>query len=41
MTDAIDAEAQNSAFVIVDLEGSANLAVSYAIGRADLVLIPM
>jgi chromosome partitioning protein len=27
--------------VIVDLEGTANMAVSYAIGRADLVLIPM
>lgn len=41
VTDAIDDAAARSAFVIVDLEGSANLAVSYAIGRADLVLVPM
>lgn len=41
ITDAIDDAAGRSAFVIVDLEGSANLAVSYAIGRADLVLVPM
>lgn len=41
ITDAIDDAASRSAFVIVDLEGSANLAVSYAIGRADLVLVPM
>lgn len=41
ITDAIDNAAEESAFVIVDLEGSANLAVSYAIGRADLVLVPM
>lgn len=39
--DAIDKASEQSAFVIVDLEGSANLAVSYAIGRADLVLVPM
>lgn len=41
VTDAIDDAAASSAFVIVDLEGSANLAVTYAIGRADLVLVPM
>lgn len=41
VTDAIDDAAARSAFVIVDLEGSANLAVTYAIGRADLVLVPM
>ncbi|MEX5514946.1 AAA family ATPase [Pseudophaeobacter sp. 1A09344] len=41
ITEIIDDEASKSAFVIVDLEGSANLAVTYAIGRADLVLIPM
>ncbi len=41
ITDVIDQAAANSAFVIVDLEGSANMAVSYAIGRADLVLVPM
>lgn len=39
--DAIDDAAEQSAFVVVDLEGTANLAMSYAIGRADLVLVPM
>ncbi|WP_293948184.1 recombinase family protein [Sneathiella sp.] len=39
--DAIDEAAVRSAFVLVDLEGSANLAMSYAIGRADLVIVPM
>lgn len=39
--DAIDEAAARSAFVLVDLEGSANLAMSYAIGRADLVIVPM
>ena len=39
--DVIDDEAQKSPFVIVDLEGSANITASYAISRADLVLIPM
>jgi len=39
--DAIDTAAARDPFVLVDLEGSANIAVSYAIGRADLVLIPM
>lgn len=41
INEVIDEEASKSAFVLVDLEGSANLAVTYAIGRADLVLIPM
>lgn len=41
IVDRIDDEEKVSPFVIVDLEGSANLAMSYAIGRADLVLIPM
>lgn len=41
ITEVIDDEASKSAFVLVDLEGSANLAVTCAIGRADLVLIPM
>ena len=41
INDAIDDAAMRHAFVIVDLEGSANMAVSYAIGRADLVLVPM
>lgn len=39
--DAIDSAAERHPFVIVDLEGSANLTASYAISRADLVLIPM
>ncbi|MFQ5534345.1 MAG: AAA family ATPase [Sphingomonadales bacterium] len=41
IVDAIDTAAARDPFVLVDLEGSANLAVSYSIGRADLVLIPM
>lgn len=39
--DAIDNAAAEHPFVIVDLEGSANVTASYAISRADLVLIPM
>ena len=38
--DAIDAASDNHQFVVVDLEGSSNTTVSYAIGRADLVIIP-
>lgn len=41
INEVIDEEASKSAFVLVDLEGSANLSVTYSIGRADLVLIPM
>ena len=41
IVDAIDDAAAQHPFVIVDLEGSANLTASYAISRADLVLIPM
>lgn len=41
IVDRIDAASERDTFTIVDLEGSANMAVSYAIGRADLVLIPM
>ncbi|WP_375695589.1 AAA family ATPase, partial [Bartonella sp. AC66GZZY] len=37
----IDDAVEQFPFVIVDLEGSANLAASFAIGRADLVLVPM
>ncbi|AQX22488.1 MULTISPECIES: division plane positioning ATPase MipZ [unclassified Bartonella] len=37
----IDEAVEQFPFVIVDLEGSANLAASFAIGRADLVLVPM
>jgi len=39
--DEIDAASERANFVIVDLEGSANIAVGYAIGRADLVLLPV
>ena len=39
VAEVIDAE--TDPFVIVDLEGSRNEEVSVAIGRADLVLIPM
>lgn len=35
-----DLEAKHS-FVIVDLEGSANMLVGYAISRSDLVIIPL
>ena len=38
--DQIDEAAQRSAFVIVDLEGTASMMVGYAISRADLVIIP-
>jgi chromosome partitioning protein len=38
--DEIDAAAQKSTFVVVDLEGTANMMVAYAISRADLVVIP-
>lgn len=37
----IDDASERDAFVIIDLEGSKNVAVSYAIGRSDLVLIPI
>ena len=39
--DVIDEAAERTPFVIVDLEGTASTAVAYAIGRADLVLIPL
>jgi chromosome partitioning protein len=41
MIDTIEAEAKRSAFVIIDLEGSANLMVAYAISRSDLALVPV
>jgi chromosome partitioning protein len=37
---AIDDSARKTAFVIVDLEGTASMMVVYAISRADLVIIP-
>jgi chromosome partitioning protein len=36
----IDDAARKTAFVIVDLEGTASMMVVYAISRADLVIIP-
>jgi chromosome partitioning protein len=41
IVDAIEEAAGRVAFVIVDLEGAANLLVSYAIALADFVVIPM
>lgn len=38
--DEIEKAAQTSAFVIVDLEGTASRMVAYAISQADLVIIP-
>ena len=37
----IDEATTKDAFVVIDLEGSKNITVSYAIGRSDLVLIPI
>lgn len=39
--DQIEEAAATSSFVIVDLEGSANLAMSRACSRTDLVVIPL
>jgi chromosome partitioning protein len=38
--DAIEEASGKSAFVIVDLEGTASMTVAYAISRADLAIIP-
>src|SRR3954453_10437907 len=38
--DEIDAAAEKTPFVLVDLEGTASMMVAYAISRADLVIIP-
>jgi chromosome partitioning protein len=38
--DEIEAAARKTAFVIVDLEGTASMTVSYAMSRADLIIIP-
>ena len=40
LIDAIDAAARETAFVIVDLEGTASLMVAQAMSRTDLVVIP-
>ncbi|MBP1806919.1 ParA family protein [Rubellimicrobium aerolatum] len=39
--DEIEAAAEQTAFVIVDVEGTASMTVAYAISRADLVIIPV
>jgi chromosome partitioning protein len=36
----MEAAAQKTPFVIVDLEGTASMTVAYAVSRADLVIIP-
>ena len=38
--DKIDEAAQDAPFVIVDCEGTASLTVAYAVGAADLVIVP-
>lgn len=40
LIDAIDTAARKTAFVVVDLEGTASLMVAQAMSRADLVIIP-
>lgn len=39
--DVVDEMEASFPFVLVDLEGSANMLVSYAISRSDLVVIPL
>lgn len=41
ITSRIDEESARSQIVIIDLEGSKNLKMSRALGRADLVVIPL
>lgn len=41
IVDRIDEASARSAFVIVDLEGTASLMVSYAVSMADFVVIPV
>ena len=40
MLDEIDAAEKINEFVVVDLEGTANLTVAYGIAKADLVIVP-
>jgi chromosome partitioning protein len=40
LIDAIDDASRKTAFVIVDLEGTASVMVAYAMTRSDLVIIP-
>ena len=41
IVDQIEAAAETTSFVIVDLEGTASLMVSYAISMSDFVVIPV
>jgi chromosome partitioning protein len=41
IVDHIEAASEESAFVLVDLEGAASLMVSYAISMSDFVVVPM
>jgi chromosome partitioning protein len=41
IVDEIESAAEKASFVIVDLEGTASLMVSYAIAMADFVVIPV
>lgn len=39
--DAIETAQRESPFVVIDLEGTANMLVAYAIAHSDLVIVPM
>lgn len=41
LIDEIEAAEKTAQFVLVDIEGTANLKVTYACSKADLVIIPM
>jgi chromosome partitioning protein len=41
IVDKIDAARETYDFILIDLEGTASVAVSYAIGQSDFVLIPL
>ena len=38
--DAIEEQEKKSGFIVVDLEGTASIAVAHAVSRADLVIVP-
>ena len=41
IVDKIDAARDTNDFILIDLEGTASVAVSYAVGQSDFVLIPL
>lgn len=41
IVDAIEAAQGHTPFVVIDLEGTANMLVAYAIAHSDLVVVPM